>query len=166
MARKPAAVVEETEDDEVELEELDAEVEDETPKKGKKVEDDVWGVRQLIALLKEKTDKEYSPREVRTLLRKMAREDNARINREIVAGNKSRYSWSGPNDPEVKAVLKAVGAGEIEAGKKAALDKLKADKAAKAAAKTPAPTKGTKAAKTAPPADDDDEEFEEVDDDE
>ena len=165
MAKRPAAVVEEVEaDEEVELEELDAEVEEEAPKKGAKAEDDVWGVRQLIALVKSKTGKEYTPREVRTLLRKMAREDNARINREIVPGNKSRYAWSGPNDPEVKAVLKAVGAGEIEEGKKAALDKLKADKAAKAAASPAKTTSTKKAAKTAPPADEDDE-FEEVDED-
>ena len=163
-----AAPVDEVEDDEeVELEELDDEVEDEAPAKGKAKKvpaDDVWGVRNLIELIKEKTGKDYTPREVRTLLRRMAR-DGGRINREIIPGNKSRYAWNGPTDPEVKAILVAVKGGEIEAGKKEALDKLKADKAAKSAAKgdtPPAKGKGRKA--PAPPADDDDD-LEEVDDD-
>ena len=81
---------------------------------------------------------------------------------EIVAGNKSRYAWSGPDDPEVKAILRAVKGGEVEAGKKEALDKLKEQKAAKAAAKGDAPAK--KGKKTPPPADDDDE-LEEIEDD-
>lgn len=154
-ATKKAAPVE---DDE--LEELEEETET-APAKGKKAaEDTIWGVRDLIALIKEKFDKEYTPREVRTLLRKMAR-DGGRIEREIVAGNKSRYAWSGPEDPEVKAILKAVKGGEIEAGKKEALDKLKADKAKKAATETPAPK--AKSKKAAPPADDDDD-LEDLDD--
>lgn len=161
MARK-AQVVEEVDEDEVELEEVDDD-EDEAPapKKGKakaaEAEDEVWGVRQLIAHVKELTGKEYSPREVRTLLRKLAREDGV-VNREIIPGNKSRYSWSGPEDKEVKAVIKAIKGGQIEASKKAALDKLKADKAAKNAAKAAAeaPAKG-KGKKAAPPADDDED---------
>lgn len=169
--RTKAAPAPEPEDDDVELEELDDEVEDEAPAKTKKAAaaDDVWGVRQLIELIKSKTGKDYTPREVRTLLRKMAREDNARVNREIVAGNKTRYSWSGPADPEVKAILKAVSGGEIEQGKTEALAKLKADKAAKQAAKedAPAKAKSTKKKAVAPPPDDeDDDELEEVDEDE
>ena len=127
------------------------EVEEAAP--AKEAEPEVWGVRDLIKLIKERTEKEYSPREVRTLLRKLAREGGG-VEREIVAGNKSRYAWEGPSDPEVKAVLKAVKGGAIEAAKKAALDKLKADKAAKNAAKAPAPAKGKAAA---PAADDEDE---------
>lgn len=159
-----AAKVEEVEDDE--LEELDDEATESTAKGKKAAEEEVWGVRNgLIPLIKEKTGKDYTPREVRTLLRKMAR-DGGRIDREIVAGNKSRYAWDGPSDPEVKAIIKAVKGGEIEAGKKAALDKLKADKAAKTAATTEKPAgKAKKAAK--PPVDeDDDDELEELDDDE
>lgn len=148
-ASKPA--VEELDD---EIEELDDD--EPTPaKKGKAAtEDEVWGVRDLIKVLKKHTEKEYTPREVRTLLRKLARE--GKLDREIVAGNKTRYSWSGPDDPEVKLILKAVKGGAIEAGKKEALDKLKADKAKKAAAKGDTPTKG-KSKKSAPPADEDDE---------
>jgi hypothetical protein len=163
MAKKaPAAAV--VEEDDVELDEIGEvdDTEEAAPAKSKakaaakapKPEDNVWGVRALIALIKEKTDKEYNPREVRTLLRKLAREGGG-VEREIVAGNKTRYEWTGPEDPEVRAILKAVKGGAIEESKKAALDKLKADKAAKAAAK-PAPAAKAKA-KSAPVADEDDE---------
>lgn len=143
---KAAQVVEEDED---EVEEADTEA----------AEDAVWGVRDLIALVKSKTGKEYKPREVRTQLRAMARAGT--INREIIPGNKTRYSWSGPDDPEVKAFLKAAKGGAIEANKKAALDKLKADKAKKTAASDKSTTKATKASKAAPPADDEDEDEDE-----
>lgn len=156
--RKKAAPVEEVEDDEVELEEID-EVEDdddeeEAPKKATKKaakpkpEDDVWGVRKLIEHVKETTGKEYNPREVRTLLRKLARDGS--VDREIIAGNKTRYEWSGPNDPEVKLVVKAIKGGSIEKSKKEALDKLKADKAAKQA-------KAAKAKAAAAAAEDDED---------
>lgn len=166
MAKSTKATpVQEVDDDEVELEELteDADDEDEAPAKGKKAakaapKEEVFGVRALIALVKEKTGTEYKPREVRTLLRKMAREDGT-IDREIIAGNKARYEWEGPNDPEVKAFIKQVKSGAIEAAKKAALDKLKADKAAQTAAKQAAAAKAEKKAKKAPapPVDEDDD---------
>lgn len=165
MAKKAPKAVEPDEDD-VELEEMDDEVEDEAPKgKSKKAEDTIWGVQDLIKLIKAKTGKEYTPREVRTLLRKMARDGKGRIEREIVAGNKSRYAWSGPEDAEVKRILKAVGAGEIEAGKKEALDKLKEQKASKAAAKATPPAKKGKKAAAPPPDDDEDDDLEEIDED-
>lgn len=175
MAKKSTTkVVEEVEDDdEVELEELDADVdddEDEAPKaKSKKsktekkarADEPQFGIQWLIRLIKKKTDKDYTPREVRTLLRKMAREDKPRINREIIPGNRARYEWSGPEDAEVKAVLKAVGGGEIEAGKKEALDRLKQQKAAKdAKAETTTKKKKKKAALPPPDEDDDDEDDE------
>jgi len=147
MAKKAATQVVEEDEEDVELE--DTEEADE-----EKAEDAVWGVRDLIALVKSKTGKEYKPREVRTQLRAMARK--GQINREIIAGNKTRYAWTGPDDPEVKAFLKEAKGGAIEANKKAALDKLKADKAKKTVAKS-TDTKATKGKKAPPPADDDDE---------
>lgn len=158
MARKQtAAPVDDDDDDVAELTDLTDDDADEAPAKKAKAEDEGFGVRSLIALIKEKYGKEYSPREVRTLLRKLAREDKT-IDREIIAGNKTRYNWTGPDDPEVKAVLKAVKGGQIEASKKAALDKLKSDKAAKNAAKAAAeaPAKGKKAPAPDPDDDDDD----------
>lgn len=143
MAKKAAEVVED------EIEEVE-----EAAAPAKTAEPEVWGVRNLIALIKKRTGKEYNPREVRTLLRKLAREGGG-VDREIVAGNKSRYSWTGSKDPEVLAVLKAVEGGAIEQAKKDALAKLKSDKAAKTAAAEPAKAK-TKAA-AAPAADEEEE---------
>lgn len=153
MAKKVAAPVEDEVEEIEEVEEAPANSKKAAP--AEEAEDEVWGVRSLIDYIEEKTGKKYNPREVRTLLRKLAREGGG-VNREIVAGNKSRYSWDGPGDPEVKAILKAVKAGGIEEGKKAALDKLKQDKAKKTAA---APAKAKKAA--APVADDEDEDDDE-----
>lgn len=133
MAKKSKGAVAEPEETEVEVEELDDSDESETPAKGKK-DDVTFGVADLCALVKEKTGKEYSTRDMRTLLRKMAREDKPRVNREVIPGNRARYDWpDGADDPEVKRVLKAVGAGEIETGKKEALAKLKENKAKKSA---------------------------------
>lgn len=118
---------------EVELEE--AEADEETTGSGSKKQEVTFGVRDLCELIKEKTGKEYKPKDVRTLIRKMARDGSGRVNREIVAGNKSRYDWSGPDDPEVKRILKAAVGGEVEAGRKEALDKLKERREAQKAAK-------------------------------
>lgn len=116
----------------------DAEVDEETTGNGSKAQDVTFGVRHLADHIKETTGKEYKPKDLRTLIRKMARDGSNRVNREIVAGNKTRYDWSGPDDPEVKRIVKAVKAGEVEEGRKAALDKLKerreAEKAKKEAA--------------------------------
>lgn len=139
--RKKVVEVEEIDEEEVELEDFDEVEDEEEPpakaktktKPAKKAEPEIWGVRSLISLIKEKTGKEYNPREVRTLLRKLAREDGG-VDREIIAGNKSRYEWTGADDPEVKAILKSVKGGAIEKSKKEALDKLKSDKAKKTAA--------------------------------
>src|SRR5688572_8070151 len=110
---KAAPVVDEVEDEDLELEDLDEDVEEEASTSTK--QEITFGVNHLIALIKKKTGKEYKPREVRTLLRKMARDGSGRIEREISPDNRTRYNWSGPDDPEVKRVLKAVGGGEIEA---------------------------------------------------
>jgi hypothetical protein len=141
--------VEETDDD-VELEDLDTEVEDDEAPASSKASEVTFGVADLVKYLDEKHDVETTPRELRTLIRKMAREDTPRINREIVPGNRSRYDWpDGVKDPEVKAIIKAVTQGEMEADKKAKLEQLKKDKAAKAAKaeKAPAAKKGKKGKK-------------------
>lgn len=111
-----------------------------------------FGVADLCALVKEETGKDVSTREMRTLLRKMARD--GRIDRKIIAGNRSRYDWAGPEDPEVQAALEAFKSGELEEDKKAKLAALKERKDAERAAK--------KAAAEAE-ADEDDEELEDDD---
>lgn len=155
--------VDEEDDDDLELEELDEdEAEDTQPKKSKKGSDDevAFGASDLAALLSEKTGKKITARDLRTQLRRMARRGD--IERDIVAGNKSRYSWSGPNDPEVKKIIKAVLAGEMEDAKKEQLAKLKEQKAKKDAKKK----KGKKAAAKVVEEDDDDDDDDGDDDDE
>ena len=160
---KPAPEPEELEDDE-ELDELEEDTVEDAPK-AKKAEEVVFGVADICKLLNKNVPdgkKPVTPRELRTLIRKMAREDNARVDREITAGNRTRYSWSGPKDPEVVAIVKAFRGGELEADKQEKLAALKARKAEKAPAK-PAEGKTTrKATKKAAPVVEEDEDVEEL----
>lgn len=148
-----------------EVEVLDDDVEETSTKSDNAV---TFGVKDLCDLVKAKTGKEYSTRDMRTLIRKMAREDKPRVEREIVAGNRSRYDWpKGEKDPEVKAIIAAVEKGEIEAGRKEALDKLKESQAEKKAKGDKKGKKGKKAKASEPePEDDVDEEIEDDEDDE
>jgi hypothetical protein len=142
--------LEDLEDLDEETEELEDDEPEEKPAKSKKGGSDevTFGVADLCAYIKEETGKEYSTRDMRTLLRKMAREDKPRVNREVIPGNRARYDWpDGPKDPEVKRVLKAVNGGEVEAGRKEALEKLKENKKAKDAAKGDASEKKSKKSK-------------------
>lgn len=142
--------VEEIEDEDVEeLEELDADVEEDEAPKSKKGSSSnganavTFGVADLCKAIKEKTGKEYSTRDMRTLIRKLARDENPKVKREIKAGNRTRYDWpKGLKDPEVKAIIAAVEGGEIESARKATLDNLKKNKAAKKAEKEKAGKKG------------------------
>lgn len=156
-AAKAAKAAAELEDEVEEVEETEtAEVE--------------FGVADIVTLIKTKLNKDTSTRELRTLLRKMARD--GRLDREIVAGNRARWVWSGPNDPEVKAVLAAFKSGELEADKQEKLAALKERKAAQKAAAAAevdededeapakAPAKKKAKAKVAPVEVDDDEDLE------
>jgi len=151
VRKKVAPVVEEPEELEAdEVDEVDEVEEDEAPKK--KADEVVFGASDLAKLLSEGRDKAVSAREIRTLIRKMARDGSGRVNREIIAGNRSRYNWSGPNDPEVKRIIKAFNAGELEADKQEKLQALKDRKAAqKAAAAEETATPARKTAKKVAP---------------
>lgn len=94
---------------------------------------DVYGVADVVALIAKETGQTTSTRELRTLLRKMARD--GRLDREIIAGNRARWEFAGPEDPQVQAILKAFTDGELEADKKEKLQALKERKAAQMAAK-------------------------------
>src|SRR6185312_4493624 len=108
---KAAPKVEEPEVEEViEDEEFDA-TEAPAKKTGSRPTVD-FGIRQVCDLIKQKTGKEVTPRDLRVLARKLAKDGSNRIDREIVAGNRSQYSWSGPKDPEVVALVAAYTAGE------------------------------------------------------
>lgn len=165
MATKKKASTKQVEiedDEEIELEDLDEDVEEETSSKSK-VPAVEFGAADLAAHLSELTGKTISTRDLRALVRKMAREEDPRVNREIKPGNRTRYDWPGGlKNPEVKAIIKAVTGGEMEADKKAKLEELKQRKAAKGASKG---KKGKKASKVQEPEDDDIEEIE-IDDDE
>lgn len=160
------------EDEDLELEELDEDVEEAEPakaaKNGKAADTVTFGASHLAKLASQVTGKEYDAKTVRTLLRKMAR--SGELDREISAQNRTRYDWSGPDDPEVKKILKKIKGGAIEEARNDALGKLKekktAERKAKAAAAEAAAKKaGKKAAKPAPPVDEDDD-VEDLEDDE
>ena len=93
----------------------------------------VFGVGDVAALIQTKTGEVVKNRDLRTLLRKMA--NDGRLEREIVAGNRTPWSFEGPEDPEVEAIIEAFENGELAADKKAKLDALKERKAAERAAK-------------------------------
>lgn len=118
-------------------------------------EEVTFGASDLAKHLSEGRDKPVSTRELRTLIRKMARDGKGRVNREIIPGNRARYNWSGVDDPEVVAIIKAFNDGELEADKQEKLQALKDRKAAQKAAKAEAEVE-----------EDDDEELEVEDDDE
>jgi len=116
---------------EPELEELEESEETETPVASQGTQEVTFGVAHLCALADKHVPKangdKYTTREMRTLTRRLARA--GKLNREIVPGNRTRYDWSGPKDPEVLIILKALKAGELTAEKNEKLEALKARKA-------------------------------------
>jgi hypothetical protein len=149
MAKKDKGATAVVEPETEELEELEEAAETDTKPSSKKGGEEVeFGVADLCKLVKDKTGKDYSTKDMRVLLRKMAREDTPRVQREVIAGNRSRYNFpGGAKNAEVKKVLAAVQKGEIEEGKKAQLDKLKEQKAAQKAAEGDTGKKGKKGKK-------------------
>lgn len=154
VARNSKKVVVEEVDEE--LEELE-EIEDDeapAPKKGKKAakaaapakkakpaadededETPTYGASWLADLVNETYDKEYTAANIRVLLRKMAK--SGELDREV-GEDRSRYSFSGPKDAAVKAVLAHVKAGTLEKEKAERLEAVKANKAAKKSTKAAA----------------------------
>lgn len=129
-----------------------------------------FGVADLAKHLEEETGKKVTTRELRTLIRKMARDGQGRVNREVIPGNRTRYDWSGIDDPEVQGIIAAFNGGELEADKKEKLAALKEAKDKKKAAKKAAeeageaPAKKAKKGKKAAPVEDEDDELELEDD--
>lgn len=162
---KSKKAAEPTPDEELELEEMSEDEVEEAPKKKGGQEEVTFGASDLAKYLSEKSGKTVSPRELRTLIRKMARDGQGRVNREIVPGNRTRYNWSGIDDPEVQAIIKAFDGGELEADKKAKLEELKQRKAEKKAAGEKTGKKGKKGKAKAKVEETEDEELE-LDDDE
>lgn len=151
-------------DEDLELEDED-EDEEETPKAKKKgnsakkkapakakVE---FGTSWLLEYVSEETDRKMTGRNLRVLLRSMAKKGE--LNR-TVGEDRTNYSWTGPTDPEVKKIIRAIKDGAVDREKKAALEKLKASKQSKKAAAK----KGS--SKKARVVEDDDDEDEDDDD--
>src|SRR5690606_30627123 len=92
----------------------------------------IFGVSDVVELISNKLGKKTTTRELRVLLRKMAKD--GRLDREIIPGNRARWEFAGPNDPQVKAILKAFQAGELEEDKRQKLEALKQRKAEQKAA--------------------------------
>lgn len=148
-----------------ELEELESEEVETTGAKGGSQQEVTFGASDLAKHLSETSGKTVSARELRTLIRKMARDGSNRVNREITAGNRTRYNWSGIDDPEVQKIIAAFNGGELEADKKAKLEELKANKAAKKAAGEATGKKGKKGkkAKAEPVVEEEDGDEEDLD---
>lgn len=168
--KPPPVETEELEDDD-DLEELEEdEVEETAPaKKATKAAAAnavTFGVSDLAAYLVKKTGVKVDARGLRTLIRKMARDDSGRVEREIIAGNRTRYDWQkGLKDPEVIAIIKAFEGGELEADKQEKLQALKDRKAAQGTTAKPG-QKAKKKAKPAPVVEELDDEDEDLEDDE
>lgn len=137
--------VDELEDVELdELEETDEVAEEAAPKgkakkakkaaadKPAKAEPPAFGTSQLAAHVSKETGKTYDGKAIRVLLRKLAK-DGA-IAR-TVGEDRSRYSFTGPEDPQVAAIVTAIKEGAAEKAKAEALETAKASKATKKAAK-------------------------------
>jgi hypothetical protein len=92
---------------------------------------ETFGVADVAELIKTKTGKVVKTRDLRILLRKLARD--GRLDREIIAGNRQRWEFDGADDPRVEVIIEAFENGELDADKKAKLDALKARKAAQKA---------------------------------
>jgi hypothetical protein len=170
-ATKPPveAEIEDTEDEfeEIEgdddLEELEEEVEEpETKPKAKRSTAKAtaakadsapkFGSAELAAYITEKTAESYDARGIRMLLRKLA--SSGKLAR-VVGETRDRYSFSGPEDATVQAVLAMVKSGEAKALKQEGLQKVKDAAAAKKAA-------AAKAKAEAVEAEDDEDDMEEV----
>lgn len=134
---KPAAPVEPelVEDDTIEeLEEAEVE-EAPAPKKKaaakkaaapKAEEPAALGTSWLVDHVNEQLGTEYKAYDLRIVLRKLAKAGKLERN---VGEERGRYTFSGPTDPVVKALVKALKDGELEKDRKEKLAELKAKKA-------------------------------------
>lgn len=113
-----------------------------------------FGSNELAAHVTEATGETYDARGVRMLLRKLA--TDGKLPR-VIGETRDRYSFSGPEDPTVKAVVAMIKDGTAKKLKQAGLEKVKAQADAKKAA--------AKAAKAkAEAAEDEGDEFEDAED--
>jgi len=84
-----------------------------------------YGSAWLAEHVTEVTGTEYDGRGIRMLLRKIAKDPEGPLGREI-GEDRTRYTFRGPNDPVVKAVVRMVKTGADKAVKREGLEKVKA----------------------------------------
>lgn len=125
-----------------EVDEVDEVTEAPAKKAAPKRPEIAFGTKELAAHVSEETGKDYDAYALRILLRKLAKDGV--ITRDDSTG-RARYSFTGPKDPQVKAIIKAVKSGDAEKAKTERLEGLKEKRKA-------APKK--KAAKVAEPVED------------
>lgn len=101
---------------------------DEKPRAASKRPEIEFGTAQLVDHVNVVCGTAYKAYDLRVLLRKMAK--NNELDREV-GEDRSRYSFSGPKDPVVIALVKKIKSGAVEESKKEAIDTLKAKVAAK-----------------------------------
>lgn len=145
----PAPEPEVVEDEEIEdleepdeLDEEDDEPEEKPKKKApaagkkatakKKVEEVTNGTQWLADHVNGVLGTEYKTFDLRVALRKLA--SKGTLQRDVGA-ERARYSFSGPKDPVVVALIKMLRSGELEKDKRAKLDELKAKGREKSAKK-------------------------------
>lgn len=118
-ATKKAQPVEIDEVDEVEVDEVEEAPAKKAAPKRPVVE---FGTKELAEHVNAETGKSYDAYALRILLRKLAKEGV--ITRDDSTG-RARYSFTGPKDPQVKAIIKAVKEGGAEKAKTERLEGLK-----------------------------------------
>ena len=127
--------------------------------KAAKAEAIEYGSAWLVDHVNSEAGTSYSASNLRILLRKLTKEGVLDRDTE---GGRQRYNFpKGANDPQVKAIVKAVKGGAAEKAKAERLEDLKSKRAS---SKTAAPAKG-KGKKAAKPVEVEDDDELEVDDD-
>lgn len=159
-AKAKAAPAVEIEEEDFELEAEEVEV-TEAPAKAKKAAAPKieFGTKELAAHVNAEAGTTYDAYNLRILLRKLTKDG---VLERVESEGRSRYSFTGPEDPQVIAIVEAVKSGAAEKAKQERLDKLKADREAKKPATKKATAKKVKAAEVEPEADEEDFEIEEL----
>jgi len=100
-----------------------------------------FGSKELAEHITSTTGHAYDARSVRMLLRRLAKDPNSPLRRSV-GEDRERYSFSGPEDPTVKAIVQMVESGEAQRIKREGLEAVKAKAEANKATKK---TSGKKA---------------------
>jgi hypothetical protein len=115
-----------------------------------------FGTKELAAHVNAEAGTTYDAYNLRILLRKLTKDG---VLERVESEGRSRYSFTGPEDPQVVAIVEAVKSGAAEKAKQERLDKLKADRADKKAA-SPKKSSKKKAVVDAEPEADEEDDFE------